>query len=254
MGVRDRAAVRSTTLRLTSPRRMASPRALCGTAGISGGGGMIRPAERIPNLVNHVRHKPIERHFVDGRLQAAIPDALCRLGAQARAPRIRVESLPQLGAGRLMAGREELLRLLPRLVTQGPGNLFGAALAMAVLLRVQIDGPWLRVGLQYDPNLLRASAHPVLDIYPFLRHGGSLRPFHFGRFLDTHQRPVVNKLTTGPRNPYPISNHDGGRGRSRTYDPLIKSQLLYQLSYTPKNPGSGGWTRTTDSTGMNRML
>lgn len=37
----------------------------------------------------------------------------------------------------------------------------------------------------------------------------------------------------------------GGRGRSRTPDPLIKSQLLCQLSYTPthtSNYGSGGWT------------
>ena len=27
---------------------------------------------------------------------------------------------------------------------------------------------------------------------------------------------------------------DGGRARARTVDPLIKSQLLYQLSYAPK--------------------
>jgi hypothetical protein len=26
---------------------------------------------------------------------------------------------------------------------------------------------------------------------------------------------------------------NGGRSRDRTYDPLIKSQLLYQLSYAP---------------------
>ena len=26
---------------------------------------------------------------------------------------------------------------------------------------------------------------------------------------------------------------NGGRSRIRTYDPLIKSQLLYQLSYAP---------------------
>jgi hypothetical protein len=30
----------------------------------------------------------------------------------------------------------------------------------------------------------------------------------------------------------------GGRSRTRTYDPLIKSQLLYQLSYAP-----GPWNR-----------
>ena len=37
-----------------------------------------------------------------------------------------------------------------------------------------------------------------------------------------------------------ISTHspeggDGGRSRIRTYDPLIKSQLLYQLSYAPEH-------------------
>jgi hypothetical protein len=31
---------------------------------------------------------------------------------------------------------------------------------------------------------------------------------------------------------------DGGRSRARTYDPLIKSQLLYQLSYTPIRSGA----------------
>src|SRR5271163_4471759 len=29
----------------------------------------------------------------------------------------------------------------------------------------------------------------------------------------------------------------GGRSRARTYDPLIKSQLLYQLSYAPGTSG-----------------
>ncbi len=37
---------------------------------------------------------------------------------------------------------------------------------------------------------------------------------------------------------------NGGRSRARTYDPLIKSQLLYQLSYAPPIvrgiAGSGG--------------
>ncbi len=28
----------------------------------------------------------------------------------------------------------------------------------------------------------------------------------------------------------------GGRSRTRTYDPLIKSQLLYHLSYAPLGP------------------
>ena len=30
----------------------------------------------------------------------------------------------------------------------------------------------------------------------------------------------------------------GGRSRTRTYDPLIKSQLLYHLSYAPVWPAS----------------
>jgi hypothetical protein len=38
--------------------------------------------------------------------------------------------------------------------------------------------------------------------------------------------------------PFPGSSNDfrvltGGRTRTRTLDPLIKSQLLYQLSYAP---------------------
>jgi hypothetical protein len=32
---------------------------------------------------------------------------------------------------------------------------------------------------------------------------------------------------------------DGGRTRARTLDPLIKSQLLYQLSYAPIETGAG---------------
>ena len=32
---------------------------------------------------------------------------------------------------------------------------------------------------------------------------------------------------------------NGGHSRTRTYDPLIKSQLLYQLSYVPRAGGSG---------------
>ena len=35
-----------------------------------------------------------------------------------------------------------------------------------------------------------------------------------------------------------ISGSYGGCSRIRTYDPLIKSQLLYQLSYAPKPYGA----------------
>jgi hypothetical protein len=31
-----------------------------------------------------------------------------------------------------------------------------------------------------------------------------------------------------------LSEKPGGRTRARTWDPLIKSQLLYQLSYAPE--------------------
>ena len=33
-----------------------------------------------------------------------------------------------------------------------------------------------------------------------------------------------------------LSKNNGGRTRTRTLDPLIKSQLLYQLSYAPGLP------------------
>ena len=32
-----------------------------------------------------------------------------------------------------------------------------------------------------------------------------------------------------------LNGINGGRTRTRTWDPLIKSQLLYQLSYAPEN-------------------
>jgi hypothetical protein len=35
-------------------------------------------------------------------------------------------------------------------------------------------------------------------------------------------------------------NFSGGRTRTRTLDPLIKSQLLYQLSYAPHAPSRAG--------------
>jgi hypothetical protein len=35
----------------------------------------------------------------------------------------------------------------------------------------------------------------------------------------------------------------GGRTRTRTLDPLIKSQLLYQLSYAPGMPALDRWSK-----------
>jgi hypothetical protein len=37
-----------------------------------------------------------------------------------------------------------------------------------------------------------------------------------------------------------VFDFDGGRTRARTLDPLIKSQLLYQLSYAPIE-SCGAW-------------
>ena len=40
-------------------------------------------------------------------------------------------------------------------------------------------------------------------------------------------------------NPAQVFDFIGGRTRTRTWDPLIKSQLLYQLSYAPEMPPAG---------------
>ena len=48
----------------------------------------------------------------------------------------------------------------------------------------------------------------------------------------------------------------GGDEESRTPDPLLAKQVLYQLSYTPALLKGGGpkWTRTTDLTIISRVL
>lgn len=65
------------------------------------------------------------------------------------------------------------------------------------------------------------------------------------------------RLSTKPANGHPCtktmmhmnndaheSGHtDGGRTRARTWDPLIKSQLLYQLSYAPGDLPGKAFTR-----------
>jgi hypothetical protein len=67
------------------------------------------------------------------------------------------------------------------------------------------------------------------------------------------QRPKCQRIkpakpaksrTFGRDRKYPICrNMGGGRTRARTWDPLIKSQLLYQLSYAPGLPSAGGPAR-----------
>ena len=51
---------------------------------------------------------------------------------------------------------------------------------------------------------------------------------------------------------YDLSEKFGGRTRTRTWDPLIKSQLLYQLSYAPAEAmaeGLAGWETTNPRQG-----
>ena len=42
-------------------------------------------------------------------------------------------------------------------------------------------------------------------------------------------------MLLGPLRVIDVNREFGGRTRTRTWDPLIKSQLLYQLSYAPEN-------------------
>ena len=64
----------------------------------------------------------------------------------------------------------------------------------------------------------------------------------FGREVNRRQtkvsnraRKVSNRATRRERGlrRYDFPGVSGGRTRTRTLDPLIKSQLLYQLSYAP---------------------
>ena len=61
-----------------------------------------------------------------------------------------------------------------------------------------------------------------------------IRPTELGQRLDSWTiDPNADSAT--------LLNSIGGRSRTRTYGPLIKSQLLYQLSYAPPpgaEPGS----------------
>src|SRR5258708_7137179 len=66
-----------------------------------------------------------------------------------------------------------------------------------------------------------------------------------GRIARRHLPAILaNKTVTVSYLSGPISNDAfemiGGRTRARTWDPLIKSQLLYQLSYAPGLPLTGG--------------
>ncbi len=51
-----------------------------------------------------------------------------------------------------------------------------------------------------------------------------------------------------------VSGSFGGRSRIRTYDPLIKSQLLYQLSYAPapEPAAKPPWSKAAEHTEKTR--
>ena len=52
-------------------------------------------------------------------------------------------------------------------------------------------------------------------------------------FAEASEGILLRDLCGGKSCEAPSAKQDGGRSRDRTYDPLIKSQLLYQLSYAP---------------------
>ncbi len=63
-----------------------------------------------------------------------------------------------------------------------------------------------------------------------------LASWHTSHTIRTPKRPgTLNGRPTDMLKPLWLANNLGGRGRDRTRDTLIKSQLLYQLSYTPTN-------------------
>jgi hypothetical protein len=58
-----------------------------------------------------------------------------------------------------------------------------------------------------------------------------------GRLQDARRPGIAPTVLPAPGNL-------GGRTRTRTLDPLIKSQLLYQLSYAPQAAHVGGFVRS----------
>ena len=73
-----------------------------------------------------------------------------------------------------------------------------------------------------EPGRARLSAQSILDVY--LEFG----PTSIGCVTVACTTPSASKIIAGN-----INGLNGGCSRIRTYDPLIKSQLLYQLSYAP---------------------
>ena len=125
-------------------------------------------------------------------------------------------------AGRVVAARQ-VFRVAATSSTESPGvwrrahSHVGAALIAPICaVRVQLRRTG---GRRRDPP--RRTRRPVV-VVPRRR---VLSRTDLGRFRGLKK----------PRKPCGASLFSGGRGRDRTRDTLIKSQLLYQLSYTPTN-------------------
>src|ERR1700751_629342 len=65
---------------------------------------------------------------------------------------------------------------------------------------------------------------------PYVRRAGEVE----GEGADGSWREAATASPEGKV--FEVFGGNGGRSRIRTYDPLIKSQLLYQLSYAPARP------------------
>jgi hypothetical protein len=62
------------------------------------------------------------------------------------------------------------------------------------------------------------------------------RPSIHRHFCGHYADSFLGEFTEGTKKPNHFNRLYGGRARARTVDPLIKSQLLYQLSYAPPCP------------------
>ena len=91
-----------------------------------------------------------------------------------------------------------------------------------------------------------AVRHPLEPLHPATRAG----------LMELREPRIRWRCGGGDREPI---QGGGGRTRARTWDPLIKSQLLYQLSYAPEcsgnhdverlSSGSGGVAQPSNSLG-----
>lgn len=116
-----------------------------------------------------------------------------------------------------------------------------------MMVRIQQDRPCIcrsgvgarRTRFQAVPDRhLTVAIRPALK-FPDAGYGRRLKatrsvttPVKGGQNPFRLQEPT-KKAPKGFKQVFDFKEKDGGRARARTVDPLIKSQLLYQLSYAP---------------------